>query len=97
MATIADLDFKPHKYMPQWQFARIPFNNGYEAAVARGFWGEPNKYEVSVMHGDAPCYDTPVTDDVCGHLTKRQANEILRQIEALPQRKKQEVPDVQPG
>ena len=44
--------------------------------------------ELAVLKGteeDAEiCYDTPITSDVCGHLTLDQLNEIKEQVKALP-------------
>ena len=44
--------------------------------------------ELAVLKGteeDAElCYDTPITNDVCGHLTLDQLNEIKEQVNALP-------------
>ena len=34
-------------------------------------------------------YDTPITDDVIGHLTDREAYEILLKIKALPDAKEE--------
>ena len=44
--------------------------------------------ELAVLKGteeDAElCYDTPITNDICGHLTLDQLNEIKEQVKALP-------------
>ena len=62
------------------------YPNGYGVSVIC------NEYsyglELAVLKGTEEsaeiCYDTPITDDVCGHLTLDQLNEIKEQVKALP-------------
>ena len=64
------------------------FPNGYGAIVIRprfSYGGPSNLWEVGVLnrHGEL-CYETPVTNDVIGHLSESEVDEILRQIADLP-------------
>ena len=70
-------------------FAKFP--NGYEASIIRGFGSygaDQGLYELAIFCGDDIVYDTPITDDVLGHLCPSDVTEILAQIEALPERAK---------
>lgn len=68
------------------------FPNGYGASVVqfRGSYGfEQGLYELGVIkfEGDDWCltYDTPITDDVIGHLSPEEVEATLDQIAELPQ------------
>lgn len=66
---------------------KCSFDNGYGASIIRhrfSYGGSQGLYELAVLKGDSLCYDTPITDDVLGHLTKEEVNTLLAQIEALP-------------
>ena len=62
------------------------YPNGYGVRVICNEWSYG--LELAVLKGteeDAEiCYDTPITNDVCGHLTLDQLNEIKEQVKALP-------------
>jgi len=69
--------------------ARLKFPNGYEASVVRGdftYGGARGLYELAVLHDGAIVYDTPITNDVLGHLTEGDVTERLNEIAALPKR-----------
>lgn len=90
--TFEQLDFKPHPNGDGVQ-ARVFFENGYGASVIRSpfsYGGSDGLYELAVLAGDEKrsqlTYDTPITDDVLGHLTPAAVTEILGWIEALPAR-----------
>jgi hypothetical protein len=64
----------------------------YGASVVRHpySYGAPDQYELAVIEFvDAErsdwsiCYDTPITNDVVGHLTPEEVQETLAQIDAL--------------
>jgi hypothetical protein len=71
------------------------FPNGYGASVVRhqySYGGDQGLWELAVVIYDGEdvesfhlCYDTPITDDVIGYLSEGGVDEILAQIEALPQ------------
>ena len=73
------------------------FPNGYAASLVCGPWtygGDAGLWELAVVISDemvpndpwrfGMCYDTPVTDDVIGHLTSTDVNHLLQQIATLP-------------
>ena len=65
---------------------KYQFGNGYGASVInhKGSYGYPNKWELAVLDFDgALCYNTPITDDVLGHLSEDEVQETLEQIKAL--------------
>lgn len=67
------------------------FGNGYGASVVRfsGSYGsESGRWELAVIkfNGDdwRLNYETPITNDVIGHLTEQEVAQLLRGINALP-------------
>ena len=65
---------------------RWTFDNGYGASVIRNKYSyghEDGLYEVAVLKDNEITYDSPITNDVIGHLTPRQVVILLRAIEAL--------------
>ena len=62
------------------------YPNGYGVSVICNEFSY--ELELAVLKGaeeDAElCYDTPITNDVCGHLTLDQLKEIKEQVKALP-------------
>ena len=82
----ADLKFKRHPNSPDATQARVNFPNGYGASIITGsmFYTDPkHPYELAVLKNDRLCYDTCITDDVLGHLTKQDVQDNLDLIEAL--------------
>ena len=69
------------------------FDNGYGASVIRGFGSygyQDGLYELAVLGpGGRLVYDTPITDDVLGHLTPDEVNDLLDRIAGLPPRVEQ--------
>lgn len=72
------------------------FENGYGLSAIRfkvmGIYGSrtsnENEWEVAVLIGDEKeyhlCYNTPITNDVIGNLTKEEVSEIMRKVQELP-------------
>lgn len=69
------------------------FENGYGASVVQflGSYGfKSGLYELAVIQfkGDGDrftlTYETPITDDVIGYLSRKEVNETLDRIAALP-------------
>lgn len=86
---VSDLDFKRHQVDPSGTKAEATFNNGYGASVITGdyfYTSDKCPYEVAVLYEGSLVYDTPITDDVLGYLTEEEANQALKDIEALPER-----------
>jgi len=89
MASFADLKFGPHSIGLDGIRARHQFANGYGGSVVRfnGSYGyAQGLYELAVVHDGELVYDTPITDDVLGHLTEEDVTAALAQIAALPAR-----------
>ena len=62
------------------------FENGYGASVVRhrySYGNEAGLWELAVVRNGAIVYDTPITEDVLGHLDIEAVNEALAQVEAL--------------
>lgn len=67
------------------------FSNGYGASVVRHTFSytNDNEWELAVLKftGDKKyklTYQTPITDDVLGHLSDDDVEKVLQQIEVLP-------------
>ncbi len=89
--TFKDLVFKPHPNMSCLDDANakqavVHFANGYSASVISGYdfyTSDDEPYELAVLKNGRLCYDTPITDDVVGHLTEDGVTDLLQRIEAL--------------
>jgi len=74
------------------------FSNGYGASVLcnphSSYGGKHGYFEVAVIHGVPSewriVYDTPITEDVVPNLCFSEVGEILKKIEKLPRRVKNE-------
>lgn len=91
-----DLNFHPHSNYPNTGIAaRHFFPNGYGVSVvqfttpfgAGSYGAEEGLYELAVIKGVEEnweiCYDTPITDDVIGHLSEEEVEDLLLQVENL--------------
>lgn len=70
------------------------FDNGYGASVVQGpytYGGPEGLYEIGVIVWEGEkyglTYDTPITNDVLGHVKPEDVRGYLDQIEALPEGK----------
>lgn len=94
--NFTDLDFQPHGNYPDTGVqAKHFFANGYGVSVVQfttqfgsGSYGaEEGLYELAVLKGVEDdwyiCYDTPITEDVLGHLTEEQITNLLSQVQSL--------------
>ena len=66
------------------------YPNGYGASIVQHEFSYGNRdglWELAVIKGTEEdwniCYETPITNDVLGHLSENEVDEILTQIEAL--------------
>jgi hypothetical protein len=70
------------------------FSNGYGASVVMhdfSYGGKDGKWELAVLRFDDPSnlsdfdltYDTPITNDVIGHLSEEEVDELLEKIAEL--------------
>ena len=64
------------------------FDNGYGASVISAefsYGGDRGLFEVAVLDAAGNiAYDTPITDDVLGHLDFADVAQVLKDIENLP-------------
>lgn len=84
----SDLKFEQRRESAEFGVqARHDFPNGYGVSVIRGpytYGGREGLYELAVFKDGGLCYDTPITDDVLGHLTEDEVTDLLGKVEALP-------------
>ena len=62
------------------------FDNGYGASVIMGphtYGGHKGLWELAVLENGSLCYDTPITNDVIGHLNEEEVNNYLNLIKEL--------------
>lgn len=89
MKTFDDLEFKSVSYdlMGGGVRACMQFDNGYHISVVKNtfsYGGPEGLYEAAVLDSKGNItYDTPVTDDVIGHLTPEEVTDVMRQIQEL--------------
>ena len=72
----------------------VEYPNGYTASIVKNMYatGMPMSYgsgddlwELGVMKDGQLCYDTPVTDDVCGFLTVDEVVSLAGEVRGLSQ------------
>ena len=87
MKQYKDLEFKKLGEPRNGVQARINFDNGYGASVVShefSYGGKSGLYELAVLDKDGNItYDTPVTNDVIGHLTSENVTETMLFIQSL--------------
>lgn len=87
MKTFEDLEFNDHPNGMGGVQARITFANGFGASVVKApfsYGGKNGFYELAVFGQDGHItYDTPITDDVLGHLCEAEVTAVLAQIQSL--------------
>tara|TARA_R110002167_G_scaffold25346_13_gene88140 strand:- start:551 stop:838 length:288 start_codon:yes stop_codon:yes gene_type:complete len=77
------------KGYPQLNQVMVNFTNGYQASIVShefSYGGGDGLFEIAVMHNNQIVYDTPVTNDVLGHLDEEDVLRHLNEIHALPAR-----------
>lgn len=97
--TFADLKFEKEEAVlnsvDTGEYAFHFYDNHYGVSVVRGpytYGGRKGLYELAVVYmapGDEYSqlvYDTPVTNNVEGHLTPEDVTRLMAQVEALPPR-----------
>jgi hypothetical protein len=84
--TFADLNFVTHE-MGWGTHAVMEFPNGYGVSVVAGsdyfFVDDEHPYELAVLKNGSLCYDTPITNDVLGHLDSEDVTDVMRQVQEL--------------
>jgi hypothetical protein len=87
MKTFDDLDFiKLDQHMNGVQ-ARMMFENNYGVSVVchtYSYGGKNGLYEIAVLGEDGNLtYDTPVTDNVIGYLSKKAVTDVMKRVQEL--------------
>jgi len=89
MKTFNNLKFKPHRLSSHYKDAKqatMQFKNGYGVSVIIGscFYSNGiNSYELAVTLNGSICYDTEITNDVLGYLSKEEVTEIMKKVQKL--------------
>ena len=84
MKEFKDLKFEPHSL--GGSHAVINFKNGYGASILVGkrFYSNGiDTYELAVLKDGRLCYDTYITNDVIGRITKDEVTALMIQIQSL--------------
>lgn len=77
---------EPNVFCSEREHWEFEFANGLGASVIRGattYGGREGLFELAVMEDGRVCYDTPITDDVMGHLPVVGVISILDKIRDL--------------
>lgn len=90
MKTFIDIKFEPHAHFAGGVAGKLFFDNGYGVSVINGqgaYASGNDEYELAVLKGDEKdwelTYDTEITDDVLGHLSVEEVDEIIRKVQSL--------------
>jgi len=93
--TFKDIEFKPHP-VGDGVHGKIFFPNGYGLSVVRfkigdrysSYTNNGDEWEVGIIKGTSKkwelCYDTDITNDVLGHQTEEDINNIIKHIIRFP-------------
>ena len=82
-----DLTFEVRNDIFGGSHALMNFENGYGVSVifGGGAYGSGSQpYELAVLDENGLCYDTPITDDVLGHLSPADVTKHMASVQALP-------------
>lgn len=86
MTTFEDLNFRPHPVHLSGVQAVEYFDNGYGVSVICtpfSYGSREGLFELAVMRCGDLCYDTPITDDVLGHLTPDDVTALIERVKNL--------------
>lgn len=95
MKKFKDLQFKPHQ-TGEGLHAVMFFKNGYGVSIVRfkmafgygSYTDNDSEWELAVLFGnEKECtltYNTPITDDVIGHLTETEVTDVMIRVQELP-------------
>ena len=82
-----DLKFNEHPGHYGGVQAIVQFSNGFGASIVmtpHTYGGDRGLYELAVFGKDGQItYDTPITNDVLGYLSKEEVTETLKKIKEL--------------
>ena len=89
MKTFKDLEFHFMDHTNGIQAIEF-FENGYGISCVKhdfSYGGKKGLYEIAVIKGNPKnwiiTYDTPITDDVLGYLTKEDVSNVMEQVANL--------------
>ena len=94
MKKFKDLVFKQHPNGRGIQAVSI-FDNGYGVSVVRfsifgsyaSYTDDENEFELAIVEGDEKsfslCYDSGITENVIGHLTRYEVSSVMLQVQNL--------------
>lgn len=87
--TFELLKFQKKNYS-NWTQAKLFFDNWYWVSVIQWYGSYTNsddEYELAVLRWNEErftlCYDTEITDDVLGYLSKEEVSSIINQVKSL--------------
>ena len=86
MKNFDDLVFEQHTACEDGTRAKLEFDNGYGVSVITGkmfYTDAVGQYEAAVLLDGKLCYETPITDDVLGHLDRKGVEGLMEQIQKL--------------
>ena len=89
MKTFKDLEFTEmvNNYGVNGKRARMMFDNGYGVSVIRtsfSYGGKMGQYELAVLDtSENITYNTPVTNDVLGHLSEKEVTRYMIEVQKL--------------
>lgn len=86
MKTFKDLEFRPHRDVDGLHSVMM-FDNGYGVSVIKtpfSYGGKMGLYELAVLDsGEDITYNTPVTNDVLGHLSEEEVTKYMIEVQKL--------------
>ena len=94
LKTFKDLKFKAH-LAGNGKQAVLMFPNGFGVSVVRfktefgygSYTSNESEWELAVLTGDGKSnkltYNTPITDDVLGHLTNSDVTNVMKKVQQL--------------
>jgi hydroxylamine reductase (hybrid-cluster protein) len=86
MKTFKDLEFRPNRAVDGTQSVMM-FDNGYGVSVIKtpfSYGGKMGLYELAVLDsGEDITYNTPVTNDVLGHLSEEEVTKYMIEVQKL--------------
>ena len=83
MKTFNDLEFKP--WRGRGKHAILNFDNGYGVSVLFGenyYSNGIDTYELAVLKYGLICYDTEITNDVLGYITKEEVTDVMLKLQS---------------
>jgi len=87
MKSFKDLVFTKLDEPYNGKQAKMQFDNGFGISVVSHNWsygGPQGMYEIAVLDSDdCITYDTPITNDVIGWLSKRDVSRVMKDIQKL--------------